>query len=259
MSENFERILDSYFEAFKKEINTNRDLTIDEIIDYTSKSFMEKWKTSFDYTKVKPKEFKSLPINNDILSNTHFHAYIMYIMTLFDTILTGDTFGIESWIIKEREEWEIKGGSCIYFSVLLYALLLDEGLGCKDCMKLVQGFFKHDIREDYPSFYPWNGQHSGLHAWIALEGAVIDIAINQQHPFFDFKNMPCVIGNIPDGLLYMGYEENINTVAYYLEEILKFSKKPLDLWILDHKINALNVMTKYIKSFQEELKEDFDL
>lgn len=258
MSENFKRRMDSYFDGFNNEIGTDRDLTLEEIINYSSKCFMEKWKTSYDYRKVNPKEYKSASLAPRLLSDINFRANIAYLECLFDYLLHGKTYDIEDWVIKECEEWEIKGGNCIYFSTLLYSLLAADKMGCSDCVKYVQGFYRHNIREDYPSFFPWSGQHNGIHAWITVDNAVIDVAIRQQEYFFDFKGNPVVLGTIPDGLFYMGYEENRDTVSQYIKDILEFSKMPFLLWVKKHKLNALKTTIRFMEDMEKELTKKGD-
>jgi len=239
--DNINRRLDSYFEGINNLSSTNNDIPIEDMIAFIKKSYSENWKTGYDYSNIEPKEFKSMNIDSRFSKEIYAPVFISYIYKLFRYLSTGNSDGIDEWAIKEFEEWEIKGGNCIYLSVLLYSLLRHGCKICPDCIKYVQGFYRHEIRSDYPSFLPWNGQHNGLHAWITVNGAIIDISIMQQELFFDFKHNLMVFGEIPEGLIYMGFEETDDTVKSYLKDILEFSKMPYELWIRKHQLNALHV------------------
>jgi len=256
--DNMRRRMDSYFQEINKEIGTNEDIPIEQIIEFISKQFRRKWKTSFLYKKKNVKKFDSKPLNNTLMRDIDFTKFIAYISNIYDYLLTGDTHGIEEWIIKEVEEWEIKGGMCIYLSVLLYSLLSSELKICTDCLRYVQGFYRHDIREDYPSFFPWAGQHNGIHSWITLDDSIIDIAIRQQEYFFDFKGKPFVLGDIPEGLTYMGFIESKVIVNGYIREILDFSKMHYDTWIRKHTINALKVTISDLEAEKKHLENIFN-
>lgn len=249
MGNNMDRRMESYFKGFKNEMSSKKPIALDDVISFTAMTYIDNWKTSYDYTKCVPKEFKSVDIDEKLSSNIDFFININYINKLFRYLLYGESNKlIKEWVIKEVDEWEIMGGNCIYLSVLLYSLFKHDKIGCHSCVKYVQGFFRHEIRKDYPSFYPWSGQHNGLHAWLTVNGAIIDIAIMQQYPFFDFKNNPFILGNIPEGLIYMGYEESEKTVMEYVKDILDFSKKHYDLWICEHRLIALNLLYESIKT-----------
>jgi len=238
--DNFKRRLESYFEMFKNEYGTSEgSIPIEQVIEFTAKGFKENHITTYEYTEKNIISFTSRDINVKMTENMNFARIVNYISVLFDYLVTGEKRNIDEDVLNEVDEWEIKGANCIYLSILLYLMLVTEELVCNDCMKFYQGFYRHDIRKDYPSFYPWAGQHNGLHSWITIQGSIIDIAIRQQERFFDFEGCPYVLGKFPEGLIYMGWEESKDTVFQYFINIVKSSKKGVKQWIAMHYKNSM--------------------
>lgn len=247
--DNFEKRMTAYFEQFNKEKEYkeigNEEFSIEKTVKHIAKKFTNDWKTSYDYTKAKYKIYESVPLNPKVKADTFFERNVVYIEALYNS-LSKDDYIIPDIINNELTEWEIKGGLCIYLSILLYSMMIFEKRSCTDCTKLVQGFVTHEIRKDYPSYLPWNGRHILLHSWVTLEGAIVDIAINQQYPFFDF-NEPFTMGKIQDGLTYVGFEESKETVEKYVKEILEFSKMTFTEWIVGHLKCATLVFLEYLR------------
>lgn len=255
-SDYMSRRLENYFDVLKNSETSSESFPIEKVIEFTAERFKKEYKTSYEYTKDNIISYSSKELNKILESESSFAVSINYISTLFDYLLTGNTHDISNDVLDEVTEWEIKGASCTYFSVLLYYLITIQNVACKDCVKLVQGFYRHEIRNDYPTFYPWAGQHNGIHSWITIQNSIIDIAIKQQERFFDFKGKPYVMGEIPEGLIYMGWEESKDTALLYLNDILKFSKKNLHEWFNMHFKNSINAfidMHKEILSSVDKL------
>lgn len=254
--DNFGRRMEAYFKQFKEEFNgkneisssENKEFSMEENIRHIGQVFAKKWETGYDYSKVKHKIYSSVPMNPHYImgSNVKFDRILLYIEALYDS-LDKTNYIIPDLIQNELTEWEIRGGLCIYLSVLLYSMIVYEKLCCTSCMKFVQGLATHEIRKDYPSFMPWNGRHVLLHSWIILGGSIIDFAIKQQYPFFDFKNTLYVMGNIPEGLTYAGFEETKETVEKYIEEILQFSEISFTDWIKTHYYYSILVMLESLR------------
>jgi len=101
---------------------------------------------------------------------------------------------------------------------------------------------------------PWNGQHNCFHTWVTLNDAIIDVSIKQQYPFFDFKGKPFVFGEIPKGLIYMGWEESTETINRYTSEITEFSKMTLTDWLKHHLCN----LTLVCHDLEKELGVTFE-
>lgn len=257
MGDNWKRRMDSYFDSMENEHSTNKEITIEQVAEYTAKCFHDKWFASYDYNLDNIKHFNTVPLREEVRKNLDFRKSVAYIMSLYDCLMNGESYGYDKWVIDEVEEWEIKGGNCLYFSVLLYNLLMVDTVGCPECIKYVQGFYRHNVRADYPSFLPWSGQHNGLHAWVSIDGSIVDIAIKQQEMFFDFKDEPFVIAKIPDGLTYMGWEESQETVFRYTKEICEFSKKPFALWIAEHNLNALKLYKQSLEGYKKRLEDKY--
>jgi hypothetical protein len=136
--------------------------------------------------------------------------------------------------IDEIQHWEEKGGLCIMLSVLTYALFQKTGVANEQEMRFVQGYYQHKSRTDswIVSMLPQN--HIGLHAWITIQGAVVDISIRQEEQFFDFGSTPFIAGKVPEGMTMTGFSEPKKTVNKYIELFAKKAKLSPEQWLDRH-------------------------
>lgn len=235
---------------------TNEDLTHERIIENVYKTFSEDFKVTYDYTEAAPKIYKGAKLSELFVKNTLTMTYTHYCYEIGNYILKKN-IEVESFIDKEIRRFEFElGGSCIYNAVVYICLLVEERIIHKDFIKLAQGYYKHALREDFPSIIPFGKNHCGLHAWTTFNNSVIDFCIvPQENYFFNFKNDVMVFGEVPEGLDYVGYEESYETVRAYAEEIAAFSNMDYRLWILKHKEAALKVMYKALDEFETEFNK----
>ncbi|MBG9733296.1 hypothetical protein [Paenibacillus alvei] len=78
----------------------------------------------------------------------------------------------------------------------------------------------------------------GLHAWLELQGAILDIAIKQEEQFFEFEEKPFIIGKVPEGLELIGYREVTKTAKDYARTATKSNGMKYNDWIAMHSREA---------------------
>lgn len=188
---------------------------------------------------------------------------VTYIMHLFSAVKDWDFSEIGDDVIKaEVKRWETKGGQCIYFSVLLHMLLVEEGVVPADRLSLVQGWYEHDIDVNYAGLLAqmMGHRHFGMHCWLTLDDAVIDVSIRQEERFFEFKGGgPLIVGEVPDGLEMRGWVESSKTIDRYMKRFAIKCEMDLNRWKLMHRKEAVRVALveseRQIASLEQDLKE----
>ncbi|MEC2129338.1 hypothetical protein P9G84_10195 [Brevibacillus centrosporus] len=224
----------------------DNDRTKEKIVE----TFLDRWITGYDYRKATPESFKGKDIPAHIANHPMFYASIIYMETLYKAVTHGDFDDIDQVVKDELISWESKGGQCIYLSTLLYMLLLYHELGTENNLSYVQGYYIHLLREEYRSLKVQilPPVHGGLHAWIVLDGSVMDISIRQEEDFFDFQGKPFILGKVPEGLNLYGYREVRKTPKSYARMIAKGSGMKVEDWVQNHVSASLRIATKLVQS-----------
>lgn len=222
---------------------------LEDGIKKVSKMFGEKWSTGFNYDKAEPIFFKGNPLDYSILRNAFFQKNLYYISRLFEFIDFHKSYDGEDLSELEKKEmikWEKNRGQCIYFSVLLYSLLVYDKVLHESEISYCQGMYKHDCRADNPlGRMIFGEEHAGLHAWIEANGGIIDISIGQEEQFFDFGEKPFILGEVPNGFDLVGFRETTKTVKDYARNIAKDAGMKYETWLQYHSINATKLFLKY--------------
>lgn len=215
-----------------------------DILPNAIKRFKENWFVGYKYEENKAISFRGKLPSMELISNPNFFRNFVYVNVLFDVAsVYGSDVEVNRDVLDEVFKWNEKGGLCIFFSVLLYQLLLEDRVVDKEKMKYIQGYYYHKAREDNPLVKMIFGEHhAGYHAWLAIEGSVIDVSIKQEQECFDFKDKPFILGEVPKGIELVGFEENEETVRKYVDLFLKEAGKSYDEWIRLHKEQAIKVI-----------------
>ncbi|MDH6674252.1 hypothetical protein M2277_004944 [Paenibacillus sp. LBL] len=209
-------------------------------IQLVKSMYNEKFITSFDYESKEMERFKGLKLNGSLASNIDFISSLSYIGFLFEIIRDWNPTGTDlpKPILDELFEWEKNGGQCIYLSFLLYALLRNDGISDSN-ITYCQGMYWHKCRDDNPLGKLLGENQSGLHAWLEVKGAIVDISIGQEEQFFDFKGPAMVLGELPSGLDYYGFRESKSTPKEYARKAARKMGLTYVEWVSTHKREAL--------------------
>lgn len=203
----------------------------------------ENWFTGYEYTGKDPERFTGAPLPFDRMQSAGMLAAGTYVGNLF-TACHGHNYELveHELAMKEVLQSDREGGLCIYISVLLRALLIKMGVAPAADVQLVQGYYKHALREDFP--FEWGKFHSGLHAWVAVGDSVLDCSIGQEEMFFDFKDKPFIFGPVPEGLELVGYRELSRVADRYARRYAKRAGLTIDVWAQKHAVAAIEYAKK---------------
>ncbi len=211
-------------------VNYVSSVTKYDIMSHVYKDlYKNSWKTTFNYLKFKPKKFFDKPLELPQGSRGEFKKFVDYcylLSTNFD----------EKY---EAARYKNKNGIAIYYSTVLYWLLVTFGVISERKLKFCQGYFNY---EKNPGKASGARYRAGMHAWLCTKGSVIDTTIWQQQDCFDFQarglDLPIIAGNIPSGLNYYGFEEHRSLVKEYARRFAKESGSTFYKWIQYHKEQA---------------------
>lgn len=188
------------------------------------------WQTSYDYLKYQPKIFSSKPLVTPKGTMRDLVKYIDYCYLLSRNSHQKD----------EASRYSKNRGLSIYTSVVLYWLLSFWGVVDERKLKYYQGYFRYKTKGDDAGSSP--RYRAGMHAWLSYQDSVIDVTIWQQENFFDFKkrgfNLPAILGDLPDGLGLVGFEEYSSLVKDYARGFAKDSGMTFYDWIDYHRQQA---------------------
>jgi hypothetical protein len=214
-----------------------RDLPDEELAEFAAGIFKSKWKTSYDYQSRDPISFKSLPIDEKILKHTDFMSSAVYISDLTEKALKYRWNEMKGLAGKELKAWDANGGLCIYLSILHFCLLLESKAVKEDELCMVQGFYRHPTH-GILSLIANLATQCGVHAFISVQGAVVDFSIQQEASTFEFGENEFIIGDIPDEMEMVGWTEGKHLVKQYAREIARSSGLNYFEWIEQHRMNS---------------------
>lgn len=187
------------------------------------------WKTSFNYLTFKPKHFFSKPLIIPERSRLDFSKYVEYCFLLSNTFTDKDD------VAKYKNNY----GTSIYFSAVLYWLLIHYGVLSEKGLKFCQGYYRYKTK-DGSKF------RAGMHTWLTFYGSVIDVTIWQEQDNFDFNNSAhtsIIAGNIPKGLNLAGFEEDKSLIKEYARRFAKDSGFTFHDWLSLHKHQADSLLS----------------
>jgi hypothetical protein len=229
---------------------------LEDLKNHSHKMFKGRWKTAFT-PSMELKEFNSGEIEEEFRIHPAFAKNVPYTLGAFSEVATNIRVD-ENLPHDEVNKWDRKGGLCIYLSVLLYWLLRENGIPEKD-VKLCQGFYKHNLRKDFPEMLiggPFGRIQTGIHSWITYQGNIIDVTIGQQESVFDFEGSPYVMGEIPEGLHYYGWEEPEQIAKDYARMIARENGQNFFKWIEEHNMKSYRYIDKTMQEMIAELNKE---
>ncbi|HWI54791.1 MAG TPA: hypothetical protein VNT57_03800 [Desulfobacteria bacterium] len=207
-----------------------------DIIDFIYNHFHKYgWKTTYNYIVHQPQRFCEKPLLLPKGSQFEFTKYINYCYLLTKNFTDKD----------EVARYTTRNGTSIYFSVVLYWLLVYFGVLDQNKLKYCQGYFSYRTKEDdrRESRY-----RAGMHAWLSYSDSVLDVTIGQQKDLFDFAEgepeKTIIIGEMPTELDLYGFEENKSLAKEYARQFARDSGMTFYEWISFHKQQADSLKIK---------------
>lgn len=238
--EALEAIPEGYFGG---NVKLSENPTIEEITNHNIAMFKERWRCGYDYSTVQVKQYPGEEVDLDKATNAKLIATTLYCNQAACAPLGRQKVKLPEQLRKEAMHWDAEGGFCIYTSVLAYCLFYEFGVFEKEQMRLIQGFYKHQLREDFSNLIPFGKLQVGLHSFLLVDKSVFDFSlIIQEEYFFDFKDTGLfIMGKVPEGMELWGFEEEHQIIKEYAREIAKESGQTYAEWIAYHKHHAASV------------------
>lgn len=205
-----------------------------EILKGINNLFKKHWLRGYSYIKRNPQSMRSRNLPHSIQTPL-FAQYALY-MQMLDKNVDKDFCEISPEIKKEVQHWNNEGAYCIYMSILFYALLRKSKLVKEEDVSFYQGYYDFQLRDDFPTFLSVSERQIGIHAWLTIQGSVVDITANQNSYLFDFgfKEISVILGNYDPDYRLVGFKETQDTINTYLKKFSDYSGKTIDEWINSH-------------------------
>lgn len=226
------------------------------------KGFKDYHYVGYDYRKHSPKQYKGKEIPDFKFKEEAFTSSINYVARLFyccqqngaGLLIAGlkeipelKVYG--QFIARETAKADQDGELCVYCSVVLYSLLKFFCNICDTHLKFIQGWYQHELRKDFPMFIPTNNSQQGLHSFLCVDGAILDMTIGQEAYFFDFKDEPeYIVGAVPEGMNLWGHEELESTVMKYIRKYASYANLEPGKWIIAHREASIAFMMESLKN-----------
>lgn len=227
----------------------NKELTFEDKIQHARTTVEKKWIYSYPYTASSAIEFKSMPFPSILNNNPMFQIHIAYLMTMFYSVLFNKNILGNSQVEKEIRYWDSEGGLCIYMSVVLHTLLLEDKICNKNDLRLIQGY--NNYISTNPIMKLFGGNHEtnilNFHSWLSYKNHVLDLSIKQEGDFLDIGQKEFIMGDIPSGLAYVGWKESHQTVQNYMKKFAEHLNLEVNDWITMHRLTSVETALQYLK------------
>jgi hypothetical protein len=204
-----------------------------KVVHHLKEQWNSKIRNEKEFSLYKGKKFEKEEVNHPDFLKTFLYVGELFQATEWDNRTKG-LKQFDERIGKELVKWEANGEMCLHLSVLTYLLLEKYGVFTDKEMKLIQGYFLHKARKDNPFASAIANIHVGIHAWLSIKGKIIDLSIGQERDFFDFKGMDVIIGEVPEGMTFKGFQEPRKVVQKHAKRYSKFLNMTDEEWIEMH-------------------------
>lgn len=194
--------------------------------------------------------FQGKEIESQVKKNPSYIKVILYVKELFEASGYVEASFLKHKTLKpahELREWEHKGEICLYLSVVAYVLFEKLGVFSDKEMKLVQGYFLHEVQKENVLAYAMGRIHVSVHAWLSIKGSVIDLSIGQERDFFDFEEEDIITGIVPEKLTLKGFGEPKKVVQKHLKRYVNFANMQEEEWVEMHLSEANHMLEEIMK------------
>lgn len=200
--------------------------------------------------------YKGKTLKKEVVRHPNFIKVLIYIGELFQASEWDQRASkfkeFDERIGKELTKWEKEGELCLHLTVISYSLFEKYGVLTDKEMKLVQGYYFHEARKDSPLAMALANIHIGIHSWLSVGGAVIDLTIGQEREFFDFQGMDMIVGEVPEGMTLKGFQEPKKVVSKHIKRYASFLNMTVEEYIDFHDQQAIALLQKH--SFENDDK-----
>ena len=231
----------------EKDIALSIDCSQKDIVSSINSLFKHHWIRGNSYIKQNPELMRSKKLSG-LIKERETVNILGYINTLVNSIERNhfkELNDIHPLIGNELSHWDEEGGLCIYISVLTYGLLTRTNTIPKSNINYYQGYYDFKLREDFPPFIPFPERQLGLHAWLTVNGSLLDLTANQNKTVFDFQfdKINMILGEFPSGYNLYGFKESEETIEAYYKLFNEWCGLTIEEWF-DLHTNAMNELLK---------------
>lgn len=148
----------------------------------------------------------------------HFLTVIYYLIEGVSSCFDGSD--MPKMLKEEIIYHDEKGDLCLFISFVARALFEALHVFGHRKIRIIQGFYKHELRKDFPNIIPMGKIQSGIHSFLEVEGCIIDLSLVYQiKDFFEFAPGDLFIyGRVPKGLELYGWEiPEIGIDKYFID------------------------------------------
>ncbi|MEK5183295.1 hypothetical protein [Paenibacillus sp. FSL P4-0288] len=216
--------------------------TEEDILKHTIRGFKEKWNVGYEYA---PENLVTFVGSKILVEQQHeiiiFLYYIQYLYKYADD--PDEARYLDANTKNELLRYQKDGGLCIHLSIVLYFLLLKYSTIKKSNLAYCQGFYRIRFIEADDIINHLSNEKSGLHAWLELDNAIIDISINQ----ISVNQVP-ILGVIPENVELKGFRETHECAKVYAKQMANYLGLKRKKWIANHEKNAKRVWVEFLRT-----------
>lgn len=199
---------------------------------------------SYDYAQTHVKRRRGMKFPEVSSKNLHLRNILLYCNIIARSVVINDDISISDTVYNEIKHWDTEGKYCYFLSVLAACLLYEEGIFCVEQLSLLKGFYRYATDNPFLTEFTNIKTSSGLHAWLEIDGSILDFAISVTESGFITFETPFVIGFAPKNIEYWGYSEPFNTIKKYARHFAKYAKMNYYDWIAFHRKTAIKVVAQ---------------
>lgn len=179
------------------------------------------------YTLDNVKQFPTY--ENVDLDNKELISVVLNVMAYLYHQVSNQTLEIEveDWFEKEMD-FILERNHCVYFS-LITKFIIEAYTNNK--VNFNQGYYRFPNNDFVAMLF---GKESiGFHAWCDIDGIALDTTlVSQQHSSYKGEfNSVYILGNQPDDVQLIGFNESNETIRGYMKDLLAVNNLSPQEWL----------------------------
>ncbi|PLS19424.1 hypothetical protein CVD28_03135 [Bacillus sp. M6-12] len=230
---------------------SHQKLSIEEQVSHVIKTVKDRWLHSYPYSTENAIEFVSKHPEK-LLNKEMFRVHALYLNMLFRSLTKKDSLIKNEEVLNEVAHWDNKGGLCIYLSVLMYSLLLEDKVANRNELRYIQGFTTYQSQNPFWKLVSSDTTMLNFHAWLSYKDSVLDFSIGQERENIQLGEKDYLVGDIPEGMKMVGFKENHKTVQKYVKMFADYRKMNEKEWVLEHKLQGLTCMVDSLEYISKQ-------
>jgi hypothetical protein len=181
-------------------------------------------------------KIKSERLRQSDVDNREFELAVMYADKLFRYIHMREEkyeLFMNEKLMNQLIHYDGEGGMCIYLSVVLYCLLYKAGYSEKS-LGYWQGYYSAPMTQPVYKMLTKMEMTKGIHAFLTLDGTLIDMTIGQIEDRYVFEGHYFILGQELEGVEHFGFRETHDIVKEYARNFAKEVSMTYYEWVNAH-------------------------